>query len=139
MHYFLYRFLRWNKLIEKFDINKSMNLHNVVFFTIAERLILFSYFCHSRLHLGFSAKVSIWQVSACKMELRIGLIFWRNQHIGCATDPPTHRKHRKIKEWVKESSNRLDAWSGDLEGVWKVSGRSLKGVQKVSRGCLEGV
>ena len=28
------------------------------------------------LHLGFSAKLRIWQVSACKMEPRSGIISW---------------------------------------------------------------
>ena len=31
-------------------------------------------FCHDRLHIGFSAKPGIWQVSACKMEPRRGII-----------------------------------------------------------------
>ena len=31
-------------------------------------------YCHTRLHLGFSAKLRIWQVSACKMEPRSGII-----------------------------------------------------------------
>ena len=40
------------------------------------------YCCHTRLHLGFSAKLRIWQVSACKMESRSGNISWKNH-------PPT--------------------------------------------------
>ena len=35
-------------------------------------------FCHTRLHLGFSAKLRIWQVPACKMEPRSGIIFCKN-------------------------------------------------------------
>ena len=35
------------------------------------------------LHLGFSAKLRIWQVSACKMEPRSGIISWLGP-------PPTH-------------------------------------------------
>ena len=31
-------------------------------------------FCHTRLHLGFSAKLRILQVPACKMEPRSGII-----------------------------------------------------------------
>ena len=39
------------------------------------------------LHLGFSAKLRIWQVSACKMEPRSGIISW----FGPPTHPPpTH-------------------------------------------------
>ena len=34
------------------------------------------------LHLGFSAKLKIWQVPACKMEPRSGIISWKNR-------PPT--------------------------------------------------
>ena len=30
--------------------------------------------CHTRLHLGYSAKLRIWQVSACKMEPQSGTI-----------------------------------------------------------------
>ena len=32
--------------------------------------------CHTRLHLGFSAKLRIWQVPACKMEPQNGVILW---------------------------------------------------------------
>ena len=38
--------------------------------------------CHTRLHLGFSANLRIWQVSACKMEPWSGIISCKN--------PPTH-------------------------------------------------
>ena len=31
-------------------------------------------FCHTWLHLGFSAKLTIWQVSACKMKPQRGII-----------------------------------------------------------------
>ena len=33
------------------------------------------YYCHTRLHLGFSAKLRIEQESSCKMEPRSGIIF----------------------------------------------------------------
>ena len=37
--------------------------------------------CHTQLHLGFSAKLRIWQVSACKMEPQSGTIItdWTSQ------------------------------------------------------------
>ena len=35
-------------------------------------------YCHTRLHFGFSAKLGIWQVPACKMEPRSGIIFCKN-------------------------------------------------------------
>ena len=34
------------------------------------------YYCHTRLHLGFSAKLRIWQVSACKMEPQSGFMIY---------------------------------------------------------------
>ena len=37
------------------------------------------YYCHTRLHLGFSAKLRIQQVLACKMEPRSGIIFCKNR------------------------------------------------------------
>ena len=42
-------------------------------------------YCHTRLHLGFSAKLGIWQVPTCKMEPRSGYIFCQNRP---ATRPP---------------------------------------------------
>ena len=39
-------------------------------------------YCHTRLHLGFSAKLRIWQAPACKMEPRSGMIMY--------LQPPTH-------------------------------------------------
>ena len=39
-------------------------------------------YCHTRLHLGFSAKLRIWQVPACKMEPRSWINSWKNH-------PPT--------------------------------------------------
>ena len=41
------------------------------------------HYCHTRLHLGFSAELRIWQVPGCKMEPRSGTISWKNR-------PPTH-------------------------------------------------
>ena len=35
--------------------------------------------CHTRLHLGYSAKLRIEQVPACKMEPRSGISFGQNQ------------------------------------------------------------
>ena len=34
----------------------------------------FTVYCHTRLNLGFSAKLKIWQVPACKMESQRGII-----------------------------------------------------------------
>ena len=38
------------------------------------RLISEQVYCHTRLHLGFSAKLRIWQALPCKMEPRSGNI-----------------------------------------------------------------
>ena len=35
--------------------------------------------CHTRLHLGFSAKLRTWQVPACKIEPWNGVIFCKNR------------------------------------------------------------
>ena len=43
-------------------------------------------YCHTRLHLGFSANLRILQVPKCKMEPRSGNIFCKNQ-----PDRPTDR------------------------------------------------
>ena len=43
-------------------------------------------FCHTRLHLGFSAKMRIWQVAACKMEPQRGIVLDQKP----PTHPPTH-------------------------------------------------
>ena len=47
--------------------------------SLAENLILsqlwqMSSYCHTRLNLGFSAKLKIWQVPTCKMEPQSGII-----------------------------------------------------------------
>ena len=43
------------------------------------------YFCHTRLHLGFSAKLRIWQVQACKMEPLSSNIFCKKQLVPPST------------------------------------------------------
>ena len=48
------------------------------------RMQIYTY-CHTRLHLGFSAKLRIWQASACKMEPRSGYISCKTP-----THPPCH-------------------------------------------------
>ena len=51
-----------------------LHLHTVV------NVVLFQLsYCHTRLHLGFSAKLRVWQVPACKMEPRSGLISCKNR------------------------------------------------------------
>ena len=51
--------------------------------------VRFPSYCHTRLHLGFSAKLRIWQASACKMEPQSGNIFGQNRPD--PADPTTRR------------------------------------------------
>ena len=46
---------------------------------------------HTRLHLWFSAKLRIWQVPACNMETRSGIIFCKNR-------PNTSRPHPTLPD-----------------------------------------
>ena len=46
--------------------------------------VIVFWYCHTRLHLGFSAKLKIWQASACKMEPRSGIIFCKNIYVAAA-------------------------------------------------------
>ena len=48
-----------------------------------------SVYWHTRFHLGFSAKLRIYQVPTCKMEPQIGIIIIRNQPADHPTDHPT--------------------------------------------------
>ena len=55
------------------------------------------HYCHTRTHLAISAQLKIWQVLACKMGPRSGIIICIiHRHISCATTdtypapPPTH-------------------------------------------------
>ena len=65
-------------------------------------------YCHTRLHLGFSAKLRVWQVPACKMEPRSGIIFAPYAISPCSTrpDPTTRRVSLKML----------------LEHVWRLCG-----------------
>ena len=58
-----------------------IDLHLILLFEIIciQHIFVFVHdycdtFCHTRLHLGFSAYLRIWQVSACKMEPQRGII-----------------------------------------------------------------
>ena len=95
-------------------------------------------YCHTRLHLGSSARLKIWQVPACKMEPRSGIISCNN---------PIH--FTKVSELVQQNNHILNIGQmsdifrvscGALEGVWKMSGRCLDGTWKVfspSGRCLK--
>ena len=45
------------------------------------------FYCHTRLHLGFSAKLRIWLASASKMEPQSGIIYW-SEPDPTRPDPP---------------------------------------------------
>ena len=45
------------------------------------------HYCHIQLHLGFSAKLKMCQVSACKMEPQSGFMIYLGPP---TTHPPTH-------------------------------------------------
>ena len=67
--------------------------HKIFVSTILQQmfiLLMESSFCHTRLHLGFSAKLRIWQVPACKMEPRSGTIItdWASQPASQPASPP---------------------------------------------------
>ena len=70
----------------------SILVRNMARITLSVNLILTTvWFCHTRLHLGFSAKLKIWQVPTCKMEPRSGIISCNNgPPIHPSTHPPTH-------------------------------------------------
>ena len=81
-----------------------------------------------------SAKLEIWQVSACKMEPQRECIMQRTT---VPTQQPTkHRLTCCTLHWVWGATGM---YGRCLEGVWKVFGRCLEGVWKVSRRCLQGV
>ena len=54
-------------------------------------------YCHTWLHLGFSAKLGIWQVPTCKMEPQSGYIFCQNRPPGWPPDHMDVRLARKLK------------------------------------------
>ena len=76
------------------------------------------WYCHTRLHLGFSAELRIWQVPGS------GLIFRRNH-------PPTESIEKSNKEYRRAQT---ELSHGD--GIPRVSGLCQYGV---SRRCLEGL
>ena len=98
-------------------------------------------YCHTRLHLGFSAKLRIWQASACKMEPRSGIIFCQKP-AGRPADRPPDRVNILPEGKTPHVSN--STWW--LLGVSMMSRRCLVGVLKVSMcvwrilgGCHEGI
>ena len=57
---------------------------------LSNNLLSQIFFCHTRLHLEFSAKLRIWQVPTCKMEPQSGIIALINHPPGHPpTRPPT--------------------------------------------------
>ena len=69
--------------------HETITISNEPFFFLCE--IKHKGFCHTRLHLGFSANLRIQQVPACKMEPQSGRIMWRTPPNHPTTHPPTNR------------------------------------------------
>ena len=74
-----------------------------------------SHNCHTQLHLGFSANLRIWQVSACKMEPQrsINFIWEPPSMLVTSTEPRKLKWGMKMiqKVWVKCSVN---IWPGGI-------------------------
>ena len=81
------RSIETNRLSRSFSTLKSPIQEKAKFGNVWLTPNFFSY-CHTRLHLGFKAKLKIWQASACKMEPQSGIIIVRNR-------PPQCQSRRK--------------------------------------------
>ena len=71
-----------------------MTIYTIFLLSISYRypvyiMILCTYYCHTRLHLGLSAYLRIWQVSACKMEPQSGTIITLEPASHPASQPPS--------------------------------------------------
>ena len=69
-------------------------------FSLEEKIFPVCIYGHTRLNLGFSAKLRIWQVPACKMEPRSGIISWKNHQ-------PTHPHHMDFSCGIYSTLNSL--------------------------------
>ena len=113
-------------------------------------------YCHTRLHLGFSAKLRIWQVPACKMEPQHCIIVMKPPTHPPATHPPTRNlqpiffKHLGVEGVFGVSGECLESvWIVSLvsgvsfESVWRMSWKCLYGCLvsnwKVFGGCMKRV
>ena len=76
-------------LLHMMLVKQSIEVRNC---TLASLSVLAcgSMYCHTRLHLGFLAKLRILQVPACKMEPQGGIIIVRNRLSGRQADRPTN-------------------------------------------------
>ena len=72
-------FLNQHFFETKHILNQNFQNQNFCGPTIFYLIFFKNIFCHTRLHLGFSAKLRIWQVPTCKMEPRSGNIFCKNR------------------------------------------------------------
>ena len=70
-------------VVSCFEITAVLPDHSIIQIKL---LCSWSIFATLGLHLGFSAKLRIWQVPTCKMEPRSGYIM--------QLEPPTHPAHR---------------------------------------------
>ena len=62
------------KTLDKLGSMIKQNQAGMLFISVSNSWGSICFFCHTRLHLGFSAELRILQVSACNMEPRSGTI-----------------------------------------------------------------
>ena len=88
-------------------------------------------YCHTLLHLGFSDKLRVWQVPACKMGPRSGMFFAPYAISPCSTRPdPTTRRvslnmlgvppsvSKTCLNIVRCTHSTLNFWPGDNCHGW---------------------
>ena len=96
-----------------------------------------SFYCHTRLHLGFSAKLGIWQISICKMEPRSGINLRIVTHHPTKTHPILHNfgekkncdaipfsntPHHQVLGSVEKLFNPLGGREGSPKRTQNISG-----------------
>ena len=64
-------------------------------------------FCHTRLHLGFSSKLKIQQVPACKMEPQSGIIIVRNQLSARPAGLPTTQPPQCLRSSISALTDQI--------------------------------
>ena len=86
--WFLFTIPSWvfNLINRSFNIIVEFFFYSFFNFHFSLYIFLFPFYCHPRLHLGFSAQLRIWQVPTCKMEPRSSYIM--------QLEPPTHPPHQ---------------------------------------------
>ena len=88
-------------IINAINWNLTLFLSFLTMKVIRARELSLTY-CHTLLHLGFSAKLKIWQVPICKMEPGSGFKMYQkpptNRHLPPTCHPPaTHSPIHNLK------------------------------------------